>query len=198
LRHHFPKGSFEMTKRALMGLVLPAIIGASAAFAQQPTMDKLKLQKWGNDSSSDRKMEVNPANKQISGAVVIPGIVDGRPVIVRNFYDCSQITSVNILEGATIIDSSTFKNCGLLTSITIPASVTNVSVDPFVGCNNLTSVTFRGANTKVSIMSTKTQYGDLVLKYSAGGAGTYTRARGGNTWTKQGDTKICPCCGRPL
>ena len=28
--------------------------------------------------------------------------------------------------------------------------------------------------------------GDLVAKYQAGGAGTYTRSAGSNTWTKQG------------
>jgi len=76
-----------MTKRELMGLVLPAIIGASVAFAQQPTLDKLKF--VGTTAQA--------ANKQISGAVVIPDTYNGKPVEGINAFSETGII-VNALQ----------------------------------------------------------------------------------------------------
>ncbi|MDR2561857.1 MAG: leucine-rich repeat domain-containing protein [Holophagales bacterium] len=162
------------TKRALMGLILPAIIGASAAFAQQPTMDKLKWERviptpYG--SSTGKMQLVEAANKTISGTVVIPGTYNGNPVEVKNFNHCTSITSIVILDGAISISGNSLNGCTSLTSVTIPASV-----NTFLGSTDL---------------------GDLHTKFKAGGAGTYTRARGSKTWTKQGGA-VCPTCGKPL
>jgi len=182
-----------MTKRALMGLILPAIIGASAAFAQQPTMNKLMFS--SATTAKGPVAFVKPANKQISGAMVIPGNYNGVPTIPTGFHDNTQITSVTILEGADSIDTNAFYRCGGLTSITIPASVNPIGHRAFIECKNLTSVTFQGANTTIGPQKFD---GDLDSKYKAGGAGTYTRSAGNNTWTKQGGVELCPTCGQPL
>jgi hypothetical protein len=170
-----------MKKRVLMSLVLLAIIGTSAVFAQTPTLDKLKFAIVSNN-----RQYAEPANKSISGAVVIPGTYNSMPVQVANFYDCTQITSVTILDGATHISDSvgTFRRCSSLTSVTLPASVTNIGSNAFMDCDKLTSVTFLG-NT-IATIGNNVFPGDLSAKYKAGGAGTYTRPAGSNTWTKQG------------
>jgi hypothetical protein len=56
-----------------------------------------------------------------SGAVVIPGSYNGKPV--------------------TMIGTHAFIDCTGLTSITIPASVVALGISPFSGCTNLASIT---------------------------------------------------------
>jgi hypothetical protein len=163
-----------------MSLVLLAIIGTSAVFAQQPTLDKLSFTSLTNGYCA------GAANKSISGAVVIPDTCNGRPVIgtsVSAFRDCTGITSVIIPNSVTGINSSSFAQCTGLISITIPASVTNIQNGAFAGCTNLTSVTLQGST---AIPYGSSIPGDFDAKYRAGGAGTYTRPAGSNTWTKQG------------
>ena len=183
------------TNKILMGLILPAIIGASAAFAQQPTMDKLKF-----SINNGRYAYAMAADNNTSGAVVIPATYNGLPVTkVALFAGRKGITSVTLPNSLTEIDQNAFVGCTGIKSITIPASVTKIG-SAFDTCTNLTSVTFEGSAATLSSYNARAKAfpGDLDTKYQAGGAGTYTRSAGSNTWTKQGDTKICPCCGRPL
>jgi hypothetical protein len=173
-----------MKKRVLMSLVVFAIIGTSAVFAQEPTLDKVRSEKV---SSGYR---VRAANKNISGTVVIPAVIDGITMNrIDEFRGCTGITEVIILNGLSVIDSTSFQDCTGLKSITIPASVTDIGATAFRNCTNLTSVTFQGSTTKINDAygkSNPTFPGDLIAKYMAGGAGTYTRSAGSDTWTKQG------------
>jgi len=150
-----------MKKRVLMSLVLLAIIGTSAVFAQQPTLDKLnnKFTKYNNYNIT------TPLNQDISGAVVIPATYDGLPVAIGNFSRCSKITSLIIPAGVKFYAGG-FNECPALTSITF-------------GDSNFT--TTQGVQVGLGAFD-----GDLLTKYKAGGAGTYTREVGGKTWTKQG------------
>jgi len=171
-----------MKKKTLMSIVLLALIGTSAVFAQAPTLDKLKL------TLSNNQYRAEKLNNDISGPVVIPGTYNGLPVTQVNSFERTAITSVIILEGVTILTSNTFRDCKELTSVTIPASVTSINSIAFLRCEKLTSVTFGGSNT---ILENNAGFGyagagDLGVAYKAGGAGTYTRPAGGNNWTKQG------------
>jgi len=147
-----------------MGLILPAIIGASTAFAQQPTLDKLKLV----SIKGGAEYKANPINNQISGAVVIPATYNGKPVSVDYFTGCKEITSVTIPAGAQFSDV----------------------YSGFQGCTKLTSVTFQGSDTIFSQSGKAGNgvrfQGDLSIAYQTSGAGTYTRPAGGTNWTKQG------------
>jgi hypothetical protein len=128
------------------------------------------------------------------------------------FAGCSSLTSVTIPDSVTSIGHSAFYDCTGLTSITIPASVASIGNAAFIGCSltsvtipasvasigdrafvisGLTSVTFEAGssispdNFGTSSYSHPPFSGDLRNKYRTGGAGTYTRQAGGETWTKQ-------------
>ena len=177
-----------MKKKVLMGIVLLALIGTSAVFAQQPTLDKLKF--WNN---TDKVCEAQAANQQIRGEVVIPAVSpSGRTVMsVSSFRNCTGVTNVVFPDSGTTIGIhvGTFSNCTGLTSITLPANVNNIGSRAFEGCTNLTSVTFKGefgwSQGQTGIQNSADVFpGDLRAKYVAGGPGTYTRPAGSNTWTK--------------
>ena len=176
-----------MKKKVLMSLILLAIIGTSAVFAQQATMDKLRFYTSGGNVYSAA------ANNQISGTVIIPGTYNGNTVsIVTGFGNINSIASVTILNGVTNIGTEAFRSCTGLTNITIPASVNQINSGAFMSCTNLTTVTFQGDNSTVT--NNNTFDGDLRAKYQAGGAGTYTRQAGGTVWTKQTGLIPCPHC----
>jgi len=103
------------------------------------------------------------------------------------FDRCTGLTSVN-LTGVRYIGSGAFMGCTGLTSVTIPESVAEPGKNVFDGCANLTSVTFVQASVPFGSFDEFTSVlfpGDLGAKRLAGGPGTYTRARGGEVWTKQ-------------
>ena len=154
-----------MKKKVL--LVLALLVVAGAVFAQAPTMDKLSFK-----TTAGRSV-VSPANKQISGAVVIPDTApDGMPV--------QQVTGFRDITG--------------ITSIVFPASLRTIGSGEATRLPNLTSVTFLGQWSS-GINAGNFDGGDLVAKYRDGGPGTYTRQPGGTVWTKVGGTVTCPTCG---
>ena len=172
-----------MKKKTLISFVLLAIIGTSAVFAQQPTLDKLNLVVLGSGATATYRADA--LNTDISGAVVIPDTYNGRPVTaIGSFGRCTKITSVIIPENVTTIAGNAFLGCTGITSLTIPSSLTrNLGFGLSSLSNSLTSVTFAGSGLPGMNGSFP---GDLAIAYQAGGAGTYTRPAGGRNWTKQG------------
>jgi len=112
------------------------------------------------------------------------------------FSFCTSLTSVTIPASVTVIGASAFTACNL-TSVTIPSSVTQIGNRAFEG-SSLTSVTFATGNIKegdfgndafpqTDPTNNNTIGGDnLRTAYLAaeGGAGTYIRSSGGDTWIK--------------
>ena len=97
-----------------------------------------------------REVEVTSYNilgsASYSGDVVIPGSVsyNGKTYQVtgigdRAFYDCNELTSVNIPEGVTSIGDFAFDACGF-TSITIPDRLTSIGNYAFHDCSLLASI----------------------------------------------------------
>jgi len=114
------------------------------------------------------------------------------------FEDCAGLTSITIPSTVEEISYGAFEKCESLTSITIPASVMFIRQSAFHGCKALTSVTFAtGTITSENFEqwafpegsdadngnTLRTAY--LSTTAPIGGAGTYTRAKNGDTWTKQ-------------
>ena len=65
------------------------------------------------------------------------------------FYGCSSLTSVTIVNSLTSIGDSAFAGCTGLTSVTIPDSVTSIGDAAFYGCTGLTSVTIPDSVTSI-------------------------------------------------
>jgi hypothetical protein len=64
------------------------------------------------------------------------------------FYNCSNLTSVTISNGVTLISRSAFEDCKGLINAVIPSSVTYIDWDTFSGCSSLTSVYYGGTSTE--------------------------------------------------
>lgn len=56
------------------------------------------------------------------------------------FYNCSNLTDIEINDGVTQIGKSAFYNCSALVNINIPESVTTVGYNAFYKCSNLENV----------------------------------------------------------
>jgi hypothetical protein len=168
------KGIF-MKKKTLMSIVLLAIIGTSAVFAQQPTLDKLSFEPIGTTG-----YRVKAANDSISGAVVIPDTYNNIPVIE--------------------VAAGGFANTSI-TSVVIPSSLINLQSRAFEKCSKLTSVTFQLDSIKYIYNNGgfAPAESNLLAVYKLGRAGTYTRPTGvDKTWTKVDGAALCPTCGQPL
>lgn len=57
------------------------------------------------------------------------------------FYNCSNLTTINIPSSVSSIKNNTFEKCTGLTTINIPSFITSIGDEAFLKCNNLTSIT---------------------------------------------------------
>ena len=57
-----------------------------------------------------------------------------------DFYNCTNLISINIPRGVTKVGDSAFYNCSSLTSVNLPNSVTYIGDSAFYNCSSLTSV----------------------------------------------------------
>ena len=91
-----------------------------------------------------------------SGAIRIPervsyNSIEFTVVKIDNeaFYNCRDLTSVEIPETVTTIGQSAFDNCHNLASIKIPSGVTTIGSNAFTACYSLTSITIPDAVTSI-------------------------------------------------
>ena len=84
-------------------------------------------------------------------SVIIP---NGVTIIESNAFErCTRLTSVTIPNSVKIIYSSTFSDCTSLISVTIPASVTRIDNWAFTRCTSLTSVTIPASVTRIGMFA---------------------------------------------
>ena len=67
------------------------------------------------------------------------------------FQNCSGLSSIEIPNSVTSIESEAFIYCSSLTSVTIPNSVTSIGSFAFYSCSGLTSVTIPNSVTSIGI-----------------------------------------------
>ena len=60
------------------------------------------------------------------------------------FYNCKKLSSVVLSSGLSNIQASTFYNCTSLSSVTIPSTVTTINAYAFANCTALTTVNYLG------------------------------------------------------
>lgn len=95
-------------------------------------------------SFADRTMEVKWGNSPYKGDITISNSIICKKknyqvtaIGESAFEECSEITSVTILEGVKRIGSQSFRNCEKLNYVNIPPSVTSIGKAAFLNCNSL-------------------------------------------------------------
>ena len=105
----------------------------------------------GGTTTSGLTYEDNGDSVTITGytgneaSVVIPNEIEGKPVTAIGkaaFFNCGNLTSIEIPEGIESIGVQAFQLCKKLESVKIPASVISIEERAFQSCSNLDSVTF--------------------------------------------------------
>lgn len=83
----------------------------------------------------------------LSGDLIIPSEVTylGKSYPVASitgsaFKNCTNLTTIKIAEGVSIIGNEAFKDCGRLTSVTLPSTISLIGEKTFKGCRRLTDV----------------------------------------------------------
>jgi hypothetical protein len=122
----------------------------------------------------------------LTGITISNGIIS---IELGAFFGCRSLASVTIPDSVTNIEIGAFAACYSLPEITIPDSVANIGMNAFYDCISLVSVTFNGTIPSSGFDSLAFD-GDMYDKFYAtnptdGSPGTYTRASGGLTWTRQ-------------
>ena len=72
-----------------------------------------------------------------------------RFIKVLAFWECSNLTNINIPSSVTNIEEAAFYGCSHLTSINIPSSVTSIGKEAFWGCSNLTNINIPNSVTSI-------------------------------------------------
>jgi len=86
------------------------------------------------------------------GAVVIPSIIDSKPVTSLGdyaFHIETSLTSISIPDSVVSIGYSVFSSCTSLTSVNIPDSVESIGDYAFSSCSGLTSLTLGSSVTNI-------------------------------------------------
>ena len=93
---------------------------------------------------------------EYNGSVVIPSLVEyyGFTYSVTSigdsaFFDCYNLTDIEIPNSVTSIGDAAFENCVSLTSIEIPNSVTSIGDYAFYRCSGLTSIEIPNSVTSI-------------------------------------------------
>ena len=128
----------------------------------------------------DGTVTITDCDEGASGKLVIPAIIEGKPVISIGssaFVGCTSLKSITIPDSVTSIGIQAFGFCESLTSITIPNGVTRIEYRTFYGCTSLTSITIPDSVTLIGDGAFYTCRGLKTIEVGAGNV-NYTDVNG--------------------
>ena len=108
-------------------------------------------------SEQDKTCKIYFVPDTLHGEFTIPSKVNGYTITgigSEAFYNC-KITSINIPESISSLESTAFGSCDNLTSVNIPQSITKIPNHLFVGCNNLTEFVIPEGTTEIGTSAFK-------------------------------------------
>lgn len=91
---------------------------------------------------------VSAKRSQLTGTLVLPSTWTSIPEMA--FYNCTNLTGVEIPDGVTSIGDYAFYNCSSLTSVEIPSGVTSIGDHTFYQCSGLTTVNIPNSVTSIA------------------------------------------------
>ena len=131
-------------KRTLLLICFISVIISSKA-AMKIEVDNLYY--TVNDNENSVTVVSPEGSKKYSGYIVIPKTIEynGNTLNVTKigenaFYNCADLTNIEIPNSVTAIGMYAFSDCTNLTSIKIPNSVTSIDGRTFQGCSTLTNI----------------------------------------------------------
>ena len=125
--------------RSLTSIVIPDNITGScdAAFTYCTNLKNVTLSK--------NMTEIGAYMFRACGMESIDLPASVRSIGYSAFYDCENLKTFAVPDGATAIEWNTFNGCTALEAVTIPRSVSSVGNDAFRGCDSLTDVYYGGS-----------------------------------------------------
>lgn len=99
----------------------------------------------------------NTSNSSYRGNIKIPSMMNVNDcyILVTSigdsaFYNCGDVTSVEIPNSVTIIGNFAFQGCSMLKSLSIPSSVARIGYGAFSGCTSLETVIIEEGNSTLT------------------------------------------------
>ena len=173
-------------KTKIFTILLALIVSAGTLFASNTQVDGIWYYFDSNTQTAGvtfRGSSGNTYSNEYTGAITIPAsvIYNGVTYTITSissyaFFDCSNLTSVEIPNSVTSIGEGAFYSCSGLTSVTIPNSVTSIGRMAFYTCSSLTSIDVAIDNTNYSsidgVLFNKDQ--TSLIQYPGAKQGAYT------------------------
>ena len=135
-----------------MLMLLSTTMTAGAAVGETFTNDDGTL-KYTVTSENPYEVSVAATESCTSSQVEIPASVTNNTITYAvtsigklAFWQCSNLSSINIGANVTTIGFGAFNSCSSLSTFTVPASVTSIGENAFYGCTGLESFTVSDGN----------------------------------------------------
>ncbi len=138
-------------KRMIAGLMAVCVMGVGVPYVSTVAENNSVMTASAVDSGTYERLtyynygdyiEISGCEKSVK-EVVIPAEIDGVPVTnigEKAFYECWQLTSVDIADSVKNIGALAFCYCKSLKTVNIPDSVECIGTDTFGFCSSLKSI----------------------------------------------------------
>ena len=151
-----PDGTYEVYSNSAWSRFQLTEQSSFIVFAD-PVVEALCVSNWGANgklypfqaaavTSLGSVFKRNPDITSFNELQYFTGLTE---IHLRDFYNCTSLTSIEIPNSVTYIGSEAFLGCTSLTSVGIPNSVTSIGSFAFRRCSSLASIEIPGSVTSI-------------------------------------------------